>query len=386
MKRRFVICGVLFVFVLASAACDLTMGGQATPAASAPAGSPTATTDTPLPTEATPTVAPSSDTATRIQFQPGATMAVVQGTVPAGGMTRYVLTVLAGQTLSLALRVPQREAVLAVWGADGTVLLSDHVGATHWSWPVPTTQDYAIDVKSMSSADAAYTLEVTIPASPAPNPQPGVKRIQFQAGSASATEYGRVAANQADHYVLRAQGGQTMTVNVVPSQGQAILIIWGQDGTVLISDHVGAAQWSGLLPTTQDYFIDVRAVGGATVEYMLQVSIPPGPNPTPVTRRIQFPLGGTTATEQGTTAGGQMDVWSLRAMAGQAMTVNVSAQGDNVILVIWGQDGTVLISDHAEARDWSGTLPSTQDYYIGLKPYTGATSSYILTVTIPPVG
>ena len=48
-------------------------------------------------------------------------------------------------------------------------------------------------------------------------------------------------------------------------------------------------------------------------------------------------------------------------MAGQEMTVNLSAttasgSAGGAILVIWGADGTVLISDHADAANWKGTL------------------------------
>ena len=53
------------------------------------------------------------------------------------------------------------------------------------------------------------------------------------------------------------------------------LIIWGADGTVLISDHAGATTWSGAVPSKQDYFISVRAVGGAAATYTLKVTIPP---------------------------------------------------------------------------------------------------------------
>ncbi len=39
-----------------------------------------------------------------------------------------------------------------------------------------------------------------------------------------------------------------------------ILIVYGADGTVLQSDHAGSATFSGVLPSTQDYLIDVRSM------------------------------------------------------------------------------------------------------------------------------
>ena len=73
-------------------------------------------------------------------------------------------------------------------------------------------------------------------------------------------------------------------------------------------------------------------------------------------------------------------------MAGQEMTVNLSdsSAGVNAILVIWGADGTVLISDHADATIWAGQLPSTQDYYIHVRSVAQAPVDYNLEVIIPP--
>lgn len=66
-----------------------------------------------------------------------------------------------------------------------------------------------------------------------------------------------------------------MTVQVSSAQANVIVIIYGADGNVLISDHAGATNWTGQLPTTQDYIIDTRSVGDAVVNFTLTVTIPP---------------------------------------------------------------------------------------------------------------
>jgi hypothetical protein len=73
-------------------------------------------------------------------------------------------------------------------------------------------------------------------------------------------------------------------------------------------------------------------------------------------------------------------------MAGQEMTVYLSdaSAGVNAILVIWGADGTVLISDHVDATAWAGELPSTQDYYIAVRSVAQTPVDYVLEVIIPP--
>ena len=66
-----------------------------------------------------------------------------------------------------------------------------------------------------------------------------------------------------------------MAVNVIPNSGQALLSISGANGEVLKSTGAGTSSWSGVLPLTQDYFIAVSSANGGTMDYTLQVTIPP---------------------------------------------------------------------------------------------------------------
>jgi hypothetical protein len=105
----------------------------------------------------------------RIVFGPGEVQASVQGEVPAGGFDHYMLSAMADQEMTLNLLDPGGDpiaydtAVLVIWGADGTVLISSHADAINWVGTLPMTQDYYIDVKSISAQPIAYTLEVIIP-------------------------------------------------------------------------------------------------------------------------------------------------------------------------------------------------------------------------------
>jgi hypothetical protein len=51
---------------------------------------------------------------------------------------------------------------LAIWGADGAVLLSDHAGATEWQGQLPATQDYTIGL-SGAAEQTLFRLTVVIP-------------------------------------------------------------------------------------------------------------------------------------------------------------------------------------------------------------------------------
>lgn len=223
-----------------------------------------------------PSFAPPAPVAKRIVFATGATSTMVQGSVAAGGLDRWVIRVLGGQTMNVTVTPASGSVVLIVYGADGSVLQSDHAGASAFSGIVPSTQDYILDVRGPVSIATTYTLQVVIPPLSREAPTLVPKRISFAPGATSATVQSHLPAGQIERWVLRALAGQTMTVNTSATQGAVILIIWGgQDGVVLISDHAGATSWSGKLPTTEDYYIDVRSLGITTANYWLQVTIPP---------------------------------------------------------------------------------------------------------------
>jgi len=221
----------------------------------------------------------------RIQFAPGAISAQVESRLAVGGADRYVMTATAGQEMTLNFSVTsavdsaEMSTILNIWGADGARLRLGYVDAAGWVGELPSTQDYYIDVISVAQAPVDYTLEVTIPPA-ASQPEPGPKRIQFALGAISAQVQGSLAAGGIDRYVLPAMAGQEMTVNLSDSSAgvNAILVIWGADGTVLISDHADATTWVGELPFTEDYYIDVKSVVQAPVDYVLEVVIPPAMN------------------------------------------------------------------------------------------------------------
>ncbi len=324
-------------------------------------------------------VAPSSGLK-RITFSAGGTSATLQGTLGVNGIDRYVLRAQAGQTLLVTVS-SQAQTLLSVNGANGDVYKSQGAGGSSWNGVLRMTQDYILTISTPTGTPAVYTLLVAVPPI-TPTTQDVPQRIEFAPGATAATVSGSTATPGRDRFVLRAQAGQTLTASVTPS-ASVILIIYGADGNVLISDHAGVSSWSGTLPTTQDYFIDTRSVGSAVVPFNLTVTIPPVVPPTPVAKRITFPAGGITATVQGTTVNG-LDRWVVRAAGGQTMTVQLTAPPGQAVLVIFGVDGTVLISDHAGATSWTGPLPTTQDYIIDARSVGMTSVSYTLTVTIPP--
>ncbi len=57
---------------------------------------------------------------------------------------------------------------------------------------------------------------------------------------------------------MSARAGQTMTIDTSFTVGKAILVVWGANGDVLLSDHAEVSSFHGALPVTQDYNIQVE--------------------------------------------------------------------------------------------------------------------------------
>ncbi len=109
---------------------------------------------------------------------------------------------------------------------------------------------------------------------PAPFP-PRAIRIQFAPGTNSQIANGTAEGGQVVRYVLSARGGQMMSVSligIVPTPA-AIAISGASDGALLLPSIYGQTSYTGQLPITQDYYIDVTPTTNETVNFALQVTI-----------------------------------------------------------------------------------------------------------------
>jgi hypothetical protein len=125
-----------------------------------------------------------------------------------------------------------------------------------------------------------------------------------------------------------------------------------------------------------------------TPEPPTSTPVPPTPTPEPPTptampepTRIRFEPGTTSATVTGSIEQNDIEHYVLRALAGQTMEVVITSLRNDVLLEVWGADGTVLKRHAVGQPYWRGELPSTQDYFINGVSVGGETD-YTLTVII----
>ena len=198
-----------------------------------------------------------------IVYLSGATSAWVSGTINSMQTIQYSLRAAHGQVMMVNLDSPQTNVGLAIYGlTDGQPYLRVVAETRNFRFRLPLTQDYIIQVVSAEPAAATYTLSVITPAN-----------IVFSAGAISKVTNGKVQAGQSNTYLLRAMGGQTMTVNITSPNNDVLLTIYGyEDGNILIRYVSGESSWNGTLPSTQDYVIEARSVGNTT-SYTLETIV-----------------------------------------------------------------------------------------------------------------
>ena len=224
---------------------------------------------------------------------------------------------------------------------------------------------------------------------PTDTPIPAPERIRFPRGATGVQLRGSVPAEGVKRYILHVSGGQTLRVNLSRFSSPPLWIaIYGADRRLLLSDAPAPLSWEGVVPVTQDYFIEVKTQATVAVSFDLQIEIPPLTPPTPVIQpeRIQFVPGTTGASLTGRLAPQGLKRYVLWVSEGQTMRVSLPVSpGVRLKLVIFGSDGTVLISGMANATYWEGVIPRSQDYFIDLVSAEQTPQDYRLEVEIPPL-
>ena len=199
---------------------------------------------------------------TRITFAPGATEADLQGSLPGGHSQDFAVSAAQGQTMMLDLSSLGDSATVTVWGAQGINPQVVRVTPAGWLGVLPATEDYIIRV-SAGSRPTNFNLNVTIP-----------QRVVFAPGAVAATVPGTTSARRTVTYLLRASAGQTMTATIIAPPNRVGLTIYGlSDGTPLVRAVSDASSWTGQLPGTQDYVIEVVPAVDAPINFSLRVVV-----------------------------------------------------------------------------------------------------------------
>ena len=258
---------VSFVMLMAlMAGCNLPSRQTPTPLPTA-TPPPALNSPTPLPPTLTPaptnTPQPSATTTSapvNVVFSTGTTAAVVSGTIQPGQVQAYTLSAGQNQPMVLILNSPNNDVYLGVSEPNGNLLLDPAKKWTDWQWLLPKTEAYTIKVYGGKAAQD-YTLTAKV-----------ASLVSFPSGSDTLTLSGSTPKGYVFSYALAAQADQKMTVSLTVPSGSAWLDIFGLATGTILSSSSKSVTWTGTLPSTQDYVIEIIP-NGQVVNYTLKVIV-----------------------------------------------------------------------------------------------------------------
>ncbi|MEZ4861905.1 MAG: LysM peptidoglycan-binding domain-containing protein [Caldilineaceae bacterium] len=250
-------------------------------------------------------------------------------------------------------------------------------------------QRFAVSVASIRATNGLTSNRIyvgqrlLIPTSlgyPTPAPAPEREEIHFAPGTTSATVTGTVADPAHRVYMVRAEAGQTMQVELTSASNLANFSVRGLEDGQVLKDY-GATAWQGVLPKTQAYLIEILTMEFSTSNYSLFIEIPPLSH-SGTAERVQFQPGASGAKLHSYTSKIEPKRYLVWARQGQQMTLDLMVDNTNAYLTLLAPNGSNLAATDGAIHNWSGALPATGDYVIKvLNPGTGL-ANFDLQLTI----
>lgn len=240
--------------------------------------SPSPTTETPTPTPTGPV-----EYSQRLNLALGQTQ-VLEGNLQANETVNYRFE--AQQDQRLAARLDGEGVLMTVLGPDGQPVETGSERVLSWQGTLNFTGEHTVSlspVRGLSQSD--YRLELTLleprpiptptPTEPTPEPTPTPteptieeETVTFPPGANGIRVAGNVNDNRIKRYLVNAQAGQIMSVEVL--QGAVALNVKYPDGTPM-EDAANVVFWQAQLAESGNYQIDV--VGSGPVEYVLDIQV-----------------------------------------------------------------------------------------------------------------
>jgi hypothetical protein len=197
-----------------------------------------------------------------IVFAPGTTAASLKGTAQAGQVLTYTVEAEKYQPMILLLESAGRKVTLGVIQPDGITLLDPANKWSYWQWRLPESGMYTIQVIGGAIAED-YTLTVKI-----------AELVYFPAGTHTVSLHGNTYLGYVHSYAIGLGAGQHMTASLNVPASKAFLDIFGMATGPILKISQLATSWSGILPSTQEYVVEVIPRGGYLVSYTLTITSP----------------------------------------------------------------------------------------------------------------
>jgi hypothetical protein len=308
-----------------------------------------------------PTLAPSSTGA--FALTTGTTAGVLQGTVQAGQVLSYTVGAAQAQPMTLIMNSPNNDVTLGVLDPNGNVLLGTNNRQRSWQMVLPTSGQYTLQVVGGASSET-FDLTIKIPVV-----------VSFPSGTSSTTLTGTTISGYLFSYALNCAAGQTLTATLAQPASTATIDIYGILSGTLVDASAGFNSWSGTLPETEDYVVEVVPANSQVIDYSLAVSCTGTPgssyNQTSPTSSSTsgagsffFRPGETMAVVQGSIQPGQIVTYSVNASQYQPLMLVLGDPNDDLALGVLDPNGNRLLDPANMYTYWQWQLPMTGTYTI----------------------
>ena len=337
-----------------------------------PTPQPPMATETPVLLNSQSLTAIPAQTTGSIIFASGTTATVVQGTLQPAQIATYTIQAGQSQPMILIMDSPHNDVTLGVFEPNGSVLLDPVNKWRSWQAVLPRTELYRIQVTGGATAEN-FTMTVKV-----------AQIVNFASGSSSITLNGTTAYGYPFDYSLNCGAGQTMTANLnVPSSTAYLDIFGGATSEMLLNDSARASTWTGVLPQTQPYVVEVVPNNYHVINFGLTVSCTGAvQNTSNASGNLVIKPGSTAVVVQGTISHGQVVTYTIQGYQYQPLIVNVDSPKFDVTLSVRAPDGSLMFDPAKKWINWQVPLHETGLYTIQL--FGGATTeNYILTVKLP---
>jgi hypothetical protein len=98
------------------------------------------------------------------------------------------------------------------------------------------------------------------------------RRIRFESGRTTKVIKDAVVRGDRDRYILHARAGQTLLVHITSEENNAVFDIYRPGGKHTLENAQESMDWTGSLPRTGDYIIEVGGTRG-NASYTLEVTV-----------------------------------------------------------------------------------------------------------------
>jgi len=98
------------------------------------------------------------------------------------------------------------------------------------------------------------------------------RRIRFESGRTTKVIKDAVVRGDSDRYILHARAGQTLIVHITSVESNAVFDIYRPGGKRTLENAQESTDWTGSLPRTGDYVIEVGGTRG-NATYTLEVTV-----------------------------------------------------------------------------------------------------------------